>query len=114
MKPLTLVTDLLVAAFAALQLALAVAVAPKAWWIAALFAAAAAVLLLGLIRRDRAVLIGGITLAVGAPLAVGLSGVEPFDIRHHLVRLAVVAVMLFSWHLTHPRSASAPSPEPQA
>ncbi|MHA7862302.1 hypothetical protein ACX1DX_13155 [Tessaracoccus sp. Y36] len=109
MKQLNIALRIVFAAAAALQLVLAVAVLPRAWWISLLFLAAAALLGRGALRGCRRNLILGSALAVIAPLAVGLSGVEPIDIWHHVVRILVLAGILGAWLLSRP---SAPSPAP--
>lgn len=54
--------------------------------IAALFALSGVLLVAAALRRSTVALLMGVAFAIGGPLAVGLTGLEAFDIRHHLVR----------------------------
>lgn len=101
----------LYAAAALIQLLLAAAVLAQAWWISLIFLGAAALFGRGALRGCSRNFLVGTVLALVAPLLVGLTGLEPFDARHHLLRLAVLGGMLVSWHLIK-RSASALSPAP--
>ena len=113
MNVLTGTVRTLYAAAALLQVVLAVAVFTRAWGIALIFLGAAALFARGAVRGcSRNFLVGSI-LALAAPLLIGLTGIEPFEILHHLLRLAVLGGMLVTWHLIK-RSASAPSPAPSA
>lgn len=96
---------------ALLQLYLAAAIFTRAWWIGLLFLGAAALFGRGALRGCSRNFLVGSVLALLAPLLVGLTGIEPFDILHHFLRLAVLGGMLGAWHLTR-RSASALSPAP--
>ncbi len=98
---------------AALQVVAAIAVATRAWWIAAVFLGAAALLGRGALRGCSRNLLAGSILAVAAPLLVGLTGIEEFQLVHHAVRITVLTGMLVAWHQTK-RSASATSPAPSA
>lgn len=101
---------------AGLQVVLAVAVFPRAWWISLIFLAAAALFGRGALRGCRRNPANnntginnndtGTALAVIAPLAIGISGIEPFAITHHLVRVAVLGGMLVAWLITRPSATS--------
>lgn len=81
--------------FGALQFVLATTVLGANPLIAALFAVAGVALLFGLFRRLDAAFLGGVLAALAAP--VGLTGIEQFARIHHVVRWALVAVMLVLW-----------------
>ncbi|MCC2594440.1 hypothetical protein LKO27_13605 [Tessaracoccus sp. OS52] len=113
MKNFERVLRVLFAAGAVLQVVLAIAVVSRSWWIALLFLAAAALLGRGALRGCRRNLKLGSALALIVPLLVGLTGVEPFELAHHVVRLGVVSGMLVTWLLVR-SSVSAKSPAQQA
>ena len=106
MKQFNTLLRLLFAMAAGLQVVLAVAVFPRAWWISLIFLAAAALFGRGALRGCRRNLLLGTALAVIAPLAIGISGIEPFAITHHLVRVAVLGGMLVAWLITRPSATS--------
>lgn len=109
MKQFALVIRGLFAIAAALQVVLAVTVFPKAWWISLIFLASAALLGRGALRGCRRNFLLGLILAIIGPIAVALAGIEPFNIWHHVVRIAVLTGMLVAWKLTR-RAQSAQSP----
>lgn len=54
-------------------------------------------ILVGLFWNSTPLFLGGVICSLAGPLAVGLLGIEPFEWVHHLVRLAVVAVLILLW-----------------
>lgn len=106
MSNLNLLLRVAFAALAALQLVLAAAVLTRAWWATLLFLAAAALLGRGALRGCRRNLLLGSALAIVAPLAVGLAGIEPFDPWHHVVRVLVIGGILVAWLATRPSVTS--------
>lgn len=93
-KTLLIVAYSLLTVFGLLQFLLAAQVLPANPLIAVVFALAGVGILVGLFLRRALILITGLALAIAGPLAVGLTGIEPFDIMHHIVRVILVAAMV--------------------
>lgn len=85
------------AAFGLLQFALAAAVAAESPGLAAVFLLAGLSLLFAVIRTSGVALAIGIVFAFAGPLVVGLSGIEPFELIHHVVRGAIIALLAVGW-----------------
>lgn len=92
-----ILTAVLWTLFGLLQFVLAAGLFGTNPLIAAVFAIAGAAMLFGLYRRVDAVFLLGVLAALAGPVAVGLTGIEPFELIHHAVRWTVVALMLALW-----------------
>lgn len=80
-----------------LNAVLAVAIVARSWPAAALFAVAAVALVAGSLLGWPWLVVLGALAALAGPLVVGLTGVEPLALVHHLVRGGVLAAMLVAW-----------------
>lgn len=90
---------IVVGLYGLLQFGLAVATFSRALPPALFFLASGICLLLGLIMRNSVAVVIGLVLSMVGPLIIGLSGLEPFELIHHVVRAAVVTVIALIWFL---------------
>ncbi|MGL5405774.1 MAG: hypothetical protein ACRDAX_03145 [Propionibacteriaceae bacterium] len=92
--------------YGALQLLLGVTMFSRHIPIALVFLAAGLLVIAGALTSHTVIVFLGLVCSIAAPLWVGLAGVEPFEIIHHVVRIAVVTALATFWFIAVRRSPS--------
>jgi len=88
---------IVVGLYGLLQLGLAFATFSRSLPPSLLFLASAVCLLLGLIKSNSILIVIGLVVSLTGPLKIGLSGLEPFELIHHVVRAVVVIAIALVW-----------------
>lgn len=91
---------MLIAIFGLLQFALAGVTFPRDLLIGAVFAVAGLLIIVGIALRRVLVVVLGAIAAIAGPLATGLTGLEPFELIHHVVRVLLLGVVLTLWFVS--------------